>query len=201
MGLADLEYNDGQTPLDEDEKDGLLNTVVTTRAELDELEQHNIQKAMYWVATRRKAFTIQEVLSEAFVKELHKKMYGEVWAWAGEFRKSNKNIGVDKYQIVVDLKNLLDDCHYWIANASFPNDEIAIRFKHRLVSIHCFPNGNGRHSRLMADILAEKLFGTAVFSWGGQNLVAEGDTRTAYLQAIWQADAALYEPLMAFARS
>lgn len=201
MGLDDLEYKLGQTPLDEDEKDGLLNQFITTRAELDELEQYNIQKAMQWVAARRRKFAAEEVLSEAFIKELHKRMYGEVWAWAGEFRKTNKNIGVDKYQIAVDLKNLLDDCTYWIENGSFPPDEIAIRFKHRLVSIHCFPNGNGRHSRLMADIISEKLFGNAVFSWGGRSLVDEGDTRTTYLQAIWQADGTLYQPLIAFARS
>lgn len=153
MGLTP-EYIDGQTPLDDDEQEGLLITTITTRGELDEFEQLNIEEAIIW--SLRRSFKLEDVFTESFIITLHIKMYGNVWKWAGEFRKSNKNIGVDKFEISVELNKLLNDTIYWIENKVFEPDEIAIRFKHRLVSIHCFPNGNGRHSRLIADIIIEK---------------------------------------------
>ncbi|MBC8033586.1 MAG: mobile mystery protein B, partial [Chitinophagaceae bacterium] len=141
-----------------------------------------------------------EILTEQFVIELHKRMYGEVWEWAGQFRTTNKNIGVDKYQIGTELRALLDDCAYWIKNKIFPEDEIAVRFKHRIVSIHCFANGNGRHSRLIADVIIEKLFGKPVFSWGSQNLIQSGAFRASYLAALREADKSYIAPLIHFAR-
>jgi len=198
MGL-ELEYIDGQTPLDEDEKEGLLIETIATRGELDEFEQQNIEQAILW--TLRRSFKTEDVFTEDFLRAVHSRMYGNVWAWAGEFRKTNKNIGVDKWQVSTELRNLLDDTLYWINNNTYPPEEITIRFKHRLVSIHCFPNGNGRHSRLMADIVIEKIFKLPVFTWGAANLVQQGDTRTTYLNAIRAADAGNIQPLMAFARS
>lgn len=201
MGLDNIQYEPGQTPLDPDEKDELLIPTVTTHAELDEVEQRNIEEAIRWTLERRKRFTVKEVLSEQFVMELHKRMLGDVWRWAGSFRNSNKNIGVDKYQISIDLRVLLDDCQYWIDNKTFADDEIAVRFKHRIVSIHCFANGNGRHSRLMADVIIEKVFGKPVFTWGSQDLIHNGIFRTSYLTALREADKGNIEPLIQFARS
>ena len=198
MGL-DLDYQQGQTPLDEDEKDGLRIETIATREELDEFEQQNIEQAVEW--TLRRALKPQTILTEDFVRKLHKRMYGDVWHWAGEFRRTNKNIGIDKWQIPTELRNLLDDTNYWIENNTYPPDEIAIRFKHRIVAIHCFPNGNGRHSRLMADIIAEKVFKRPVFTWGAANLVQGGDARAAYLAAIKIADRGDIVPLIRFARS
>lgn len=198
MGL-DIQYEEGQTPLDEDEKDGLLISGITNRSELDELEQRNIEEAVRWTIERRKRFTAAEVLTEQFLKELHIKMLGGIWEWAGSFRNSNKNLGVDKYQIGIELRQLIDDCRYWIENESFSHDEIAVRFKHRIVSIHCFANGNGRHSRLIADVIIEKIFKGEVFTWGNQNL--KGDTRATYIKALRQADQGNYELLIQFARS
>lgn len=198
MGL-NLEYISGQTPLDEEEKEGLKIKTITTKGDLDEFEQQNIEEAMLWVLGR--TFNAKEVFTEKFICNLHKRMYSNVWAWAGKFRKTDKNIGVDKLQIPIALKVLCDDALYWIAHDSFPPEEIAVRFKHRIVSIHCFPNGNGRHSRLICDIINEKLFSHAPFSWGGTNLAQEGGVRRAYLQAIKAADLGNYEPLLAFARS
>ena len=198
MGL-DLDYIDGQTPLDEDEKEGLLIETIATRGELDEFEQQNIEQAVQWTIGR--SFKQELIFTEDFVSKVHKQMYADVWAWAGEFRKTNKNIGVDKWQIPTELKYLLDDVKYWHENNIYPPDEIAVRFKHRIVSIHCFPNGNGRHSRLMADIIIEKIYKQPVFSWGAANLSSEGDTRTSYLKAIKTADKGDYSLLMAFARS
>lgn len=205
MGL-DIIYIDGQTPLDEDEKEGLLIPSIATRGELDEFEQQNIEEAVQWSLGR--SIKPETLFTVEFIKALHKRMYGKVWRWAGEFRNSNKNIGVDKWQIPTALQYLLDDAKYWYAHHTYQTDEISIRFKHRLVSIHCFPNGNGRHSRLMADIVTEKVFKLPVYSWGAANplsgdtsLVKQGTQRATYLSAIKKADAGEIQPLINFARS
>ena len=198
MGL-DLAYIDGQTPIDEDEKEGLLIETITTKGELDEFEQQNIEEAMQWVFGRK--FKAKDVFTEKFICNLHKRMYSNIWKWAGEFRKTDKNNGVDKYQIPIELRVLCDDARFWVENGTYPPEEIAVRFKHRMVSIHCFPNGNGRHSRLMGDIIIEKIFDQEAFSWGAGNLSKAGDTRTAYLQAVKAADNGDYAPLLAFSIS
>jgi len=197
MGL-DLDYTNGQTPLDEDEKDGLLIPTITNRRELDEFEQLGVEKANEWLLSRK--FSVNKILTEKFVKDLHKRMFNDIWKWAGEFRKSNKNIGVDKFIIGMELKNLLDDCNYWIENKVFSEDEIAVRLSHRMVLIHPFANGNGRHSRLMADILIAKGFGKPYFTWGSVNLTKEGEARKKNLEALRAADQNDYRPLIEFAR-
>ena len=197
MGL-DLDYIDGQTPLDEDEKDGLLIPTIATRGELDEFEQQNIEQAVQWTLGR--SFKPEVIFTEDFIRTVHKRMFADVWVWAGEFRKTNKNIGVDKWQIPSEIKYLLDDAKYWHENNIYPPDEMALRFKHRLVSIHCFPNGNGRHSRLMADIIIEKIYKQPFFGWGIAKLSSDGDTRTAYLKAVKTVDRGDYSLLLAFAR-
>jgi len=198
VGLA-FDYEQGQTPLDEEEKEGLIIKTIASRTELDEFEQLNIEEAVQWSLARK--FTKEVLFTERYIKEIHRKMYRSVWAWSGQFRQTNKNIGVDRWQISVQLKNLLGDVLFWSDNFTYPPDEIAVRFKHRLVSIHCFPNGNGRHSRLMADIIIEKIFGEKVFTWGSGNLLPAGNARTAYLDALKKADSGNYSALIAFARS
>lgn len=198
MGL-DLEYIDSQTPLDEEEKEGLLIPTIATRGELDEFEQQNIEQAVQWTLGR--SFKPDTIFSENFVRMVHKRMYADVWAWAGEFRKTNKNIGIDKWQIASELRYLLDDVRYWHENNTYPPDEIAVRFKHRIVSIHCFANGNGRHSRLIADIIIEKIYKLSVFTWGAANLTNASDARAAYLRALKAADKGNYSLLLTFARS
>lgn len=197
MGL-DLDYTNGQTPLDEDEKDGLLIPTITTRGELDEFEQLGVEKTNEWLLTKK--FTITKILSEEFVRELHKRMFGDIWKWAGYYRKTNKNIGVDKFLIVMELKKLLDDCNYWIEKKVFSEDEIAVRLSHRMVLIHPFANGNGRHSRMLADILISKGFRRPYFTWGSINLTIKGEARTKYLAALRAADQNDYKPLIEFAR-
>jgi Fic-DOC domain mobile mystery protein B len=198
MGL-DLDYIDGQTPIDEDEKVGLRIKSISTQGELDEFEQQNIEHAILWLKKRK--LKQDEILTESFVRKLHKQMFGQIWLWAGEYRKTNKNIGVDKFQIAVQLRILLNNCKYWIDNQTFPPREIAIRFKYELVKIHCFANGNGRHSRLMADILASQIFGLGFFTWGNANLVKHSDSRKHYLSALREADIGNFEPLIKFAVS
>jgi Fic-DOC domain mobile mystery protein B len=199
MGL-NLTYTPGQTPIDEDEREGLLLSHISTVEELNEFEQLNIEGALQWVHSQRK-IPMTKILSSQFIKEVHRKMYMDVWRWAGTYRKSNKNIGVDKFQIPEAILNLLNDCTVWIENSVHNNDEIAIRFKHSLVSIHPFPNGNGRHSRLMADILIEYGLNGKAFSLGGGNLFHQNDIRSAYINALQEADHGNLEPLLHFARS
>ena len=198
MGL-NLDYIKGQTPIDEDEKEELRIHTITTRGELDEFEQANIEKAVEWSLKRK--YPYERILTVEFIKTVHKMMFSEVWEWAGSFRKTNKNIGVDKYTIEQNLHVLLGDCRFWIENKTYSEDEIAIRFKHRLVKIHPFPNGNGRHSRLCADILISHGLNKPIFTWGGKDLTDQGETRAKYLEAIYQADKEDIEPLLRFSRS
>lgn len=198
MGL-ELKYEEGQTPLDEDEKEGLKINSITTQGELDEFEQLNIEKAVEWTISMK--FKTEKILTEKFVKDLHKKMYADVWKWAGEFRRSEKNIGITWTQIGIELKNLLDDTKYWIENKTYSPEEIAIRFKHRIVSIHCFPNGNGRHSRMMADIILDSLSKVEMFTWHQSNMVKANETRKTYIQALREADNGNIEPLIKFAKN
>lgn len=200
MGL-EIEYSPGQTPLEEEEKEGLKILTITTKGELDEFEQKNIEEAVQWTIGRD--IKTEKLLSESFVKSLHKKMYNEVWKWAGDFRKSEKNIGVESWKISTQLRMLLDDVKFWIENETYSEDEIAIRFKHRIVSIHCFPNGNGRHSRFMADLIAEKIFNREIFTWGqtNSNLSKHNNERAEYLRALKKADRGELTDLIKFARS
>lgn len=198
MGL-DFGYGEGQTPLDEEEKGGLRISTIATRGELDEFEQQNIEEAVAWSLGR--SFKADSVFSEDFLKAVHKRMYGNVWVWAGEFRKTNKNIGVDRWQIPTELRTLLDDVKFWYTNKTYSPDECTVRFKHRLVSIHCFSNGNGRHSRLITDIVIEKIFKQPVYTWGTSDSLKPNDSRAIYLKAIKAADAGDIQPLINFARS
>jgi Fic-DOC domain mobile mystery protein B len=198
MGLR-IEYIDGQTPLNEEEKEGLRIPSITTREELDEFEQLNIEKAIQW--TFGKKLKAEQLYSEKFIKELHMRMYGDVWKWAGKYRTSEKNLGIKSYLVAVELKQLVDDALFWHENNTYDPDEMALQFKHRLVSIHCFANGNGRHSRLMADLIIEKLYNSKFFSWGSANLVKATVARNNYIQAVRKADNNDIQPLIAFAKS
>lgn len=197
MGL-DLGFTDGQTPLDEDEKEGLLIASITTRGELDEFEQLGVEKAIAWIMKTKP--DLNRILAEDFVRELHRRMFGDIWQWAGTYRTSNKNLGIDKTRIGIEVKKLVDDCRYWIDHKVFEEDEIAVRFSYRMVAIHPFANGNGRHSRLIADTLVSYGLGKAHFSWGSVNLTGRGAARAAYLNALREADQNNYLPLVKFAR-
>lgn len=191
------DYPEGATPLWPDELEGLLLTHITSRSELDRWEQDNINEALAWLERRKP----KDILNESFMKQLHKLMFGNVWRWAGDFRRTEKNIGVNWYQIPIELRRLCDDVEYWIGNKTFSADETAARFHHRLVLIHLFPNGNGRHARLMADILLENVLGKLRFSWGSVNLTNAGLDRGKYIESLVAADRGDYGLLMDFVRS
>jgi len=190
-----FEYAPNATPLDPDETTGLLARHITTQAELNEWEQANILEGQRWAVKQGR----RDMLDEAFVRELHHRMFSKTWKWAGQFRHTDKNIGVDWQQVPVQLCNLLGDAKTQIEFKSYPTDELVLRFHHRLVWIHPFANGNGRHARLMADLLIARL-GQPAFNWGGQALVSAGEKRRAYLEALRAADVRDYQLLLKFAR-
>lgn len=183
------------TPLAPEERDGLIPSHVTLRSELNELEQENIVLADTWVFQRKRA-----VLDEPFGRGLHRRMFNQVWRWAGRYRKTNKNIGVDHWLIEPRLREALDNTRYQIERESFAPDEIAARFHHALVFVHPFSNGNGRWGRLMADVLAVTL-SRPRFSWGRSTLRDADTTRRAYVAALRAADDHRFEDIIAFARS
>ena len=195
--MVNFEYPSGATPLDPDEIQGLKLGHITTRDELNRFEQDNINDALQWLDSRRKS----DMLTEKFVKNLHQKMFAKVWKWAGEFRKTGKNIGVDWHKISTELHMLLGDVRYWIDNKTYAEDEIAARFHHKLVWIHLFPNGNGRHARLMTDVLLKEVLKQEPFTWNISSINFENEVRGLYLKALRQADNFDYSALLDFVRS
>jgi Fic-DOC domain mobile mystery protein B len=188
--------DDAATPLTEEEKRDLKLSYISNRSELNVAEQENITRGLEWATRRRR----RDILSEKFIRDLHRHMLGDVWRWAGRFRTSPRNLGIDHWEIPVALRMLLDDAKTWIDTNTYPPDEIAVRFHHRLVQIHPFPNGNGRHARMMADLLIAQL-GSKPFSWGRGSLRDHGDLRRSYIAALQAADNHDIRPLLEFSRS
>lgn len=198
--MTDLfqEPNDA-TPLEPAERDGLLQSWITYRRDLNEAEQENIVKGAAWARGGRSRKAV-DLLPEDFVKSLHQRMFGEVWNWAGTYRRTGKTIGIDANRIPVEMPTKLDDIRYWVEHKTYSPDEIAVRLHYRLTAIHPFPNGNGRHARLMADLLIERL-GGQVFSWGGGSLADASELRTRYVAALRAADNHDFGPFLSFARA
>jgi Fic-DOC domain mobile mystery protein B len=189
-----MEYPDGATPLDPNELGGLKFKHITTREELDELEQANIESGLRWLARHRGI-----VLTDDFAITLHKRLFGEVWDWAGAFRRTGKNIGIDPIHVSVQLRALMDDARYWAEHETYPSSEAAIRVHHRLVQIHPFANGNGRHARIMADTMLKRVYKAGPIDWrGGYDLQKMKERRIAYIAALKAADQGDIGPLIQF---
>ena len=195
MGLSPV-FPPGATPLDPDEAAGLTPAHITTQEQLNEWELANILEGERWAFSRKH----KDLLSGRFFRALHKRMFGSTWRWAGTFRTTEKNIGIDPAQMAPELKKLCDDVAYQIQHASYPLDAVAARFHHRLTWIHPFPNGNGRFSRTIADLLLVQN-GASRFTWGAGVLVVESDVRQRYIHALRAADGRDYAPLLEFVRS
>src|SRR5574344_1655137 len=190
-----FETDDNSTPLTSDEKDGLKLKWITLRSELNEVETRNLLNAQKWLLS----FPPKDILNDTFLRKLHKKMFGDVWKWAGIYRTTERNIGVSPFQIQVKLMFLFDAVKFWIENGTYCNSEIAVRFHHRLVQIHPFPNGNGRVSRIMADLLSIKLTGKKL-NWGSCNLSEISEIRQLYISSLRQADTGNYADLLNFVK-
>jgi len=192
----EIHYPPGATPLDPNELGGLIPKYITTQGELNRHERENIVEAADWAL----GSTRHDCLNISFCFELHKRMFGKVWKWAGQIRLTDKNLGVPKEQILMKLKPLFDDTAFWIENETYSFDEIGARFHHRLVSIHAFPNGNGRHARLMTEVI-QTVNGEKPFTWGSSDLYnSESEARKDYLAALRHADQGNYQPLIEFVR-
>jgi Fic-DOC domain mobile mystery protein B len=195
-----FEYPEGATPLSPDETESLIPKHISTQKELNEAEQANILEARKWLTGKKP----KDLLTEPFVRKLHKQMFSDVWKWAGTYRQTETKIGIDPLQVPTQIAELCKNTAYWIENKSFGWDELAARFHHRLVWIHAFPNGNGRHAREMADLL---LFthGQKTFSWGdaerGLGIGQTGDCRVTYIEALRAADQNRFAKLLQFVRS
>lgn len=189
---------DDATPLDPELRGDLLQSWITTRADLNEAEEENIVKGASW-ARRRRGDAIS-LLNEDFSKSLHKQMFGDVWKWAGTYRPKELNIGIAPHLVPAEMPAMFDNARYWVEHKTYSADEIAVRLHHRLTQIHGFPNGNGRHARMMADLLIEKLGGKP-FSWGSGSIHDTGTLRTTYIDALKAADNHDFGSLLAFARS
>lgn len=190
------EPDDAATPLTEEERRDLIPTHIAFRRELNSAEQENIAKGEEWAARGK----TKDVVDEKFIKTLHRRMFGDVWKWAGKYRASERNIGITAWKIPMEMRNLLDDVRVWIEKEVYSPDEIALRFHHKLTFIHPFPNGNGRSARLLADLLVEQLGGKR-FTWGQGSLRDAGDLRKRYIASLRAADGHDIGPLLTFARS
>lgn len=190
---------EGNTPLADEERQGLI-PALATRAELNEWESENILVARRWALTPRQ-LKRHDPLTDDYLRRLHRKMFDHTWRWAGTFRGTERNLGLPVHQLATEVRVLLDDARYWLEHATYTSDEIAVRVHHRLVFIHPWPNGNGRHARLLADVIIARQ-GSPLFTWGAQaELTHPGSARTAYLAALRAADAHDFAPLLTFARS
>jgi Fic-DOC domain mobile mystery protein B len=188
-------HPDGATPLDPDERDGLKFKHITTREELDELEQANIESGLQWLARYK-----GDVLTDDFAIRLHTRLFGDVWDWAGSFRKTGKNSGSDPIYIGAELRMLMGDARFWAQHKTYSALEAAIRLHHRLVQIHPFPNGNGRHARILADTVLARVYNAKPIDWaGGYDLQKLNARRVAYIAALKAADRGDMGPLMRFA--
>jgi Fic-DOC domain mobile mystery protein B len=192
---------DGATPLNPDDAEGLKPTWIATREELNQAEMANITQAVIWAYVgRRPVATVEDLLTISFSDLLHKKMFADVWTWAGTHRRSQTNIGVEPYLIVPQMKLALDDALFWHDRQTYPPTEIAVRLHHRLVVVHPYPNGNGRHTRMMADLYLY-VVGLQRLSWGGESLVGHSAARRKYIAAVVAANGHDIAPLLEFATS
>ena len=192
--IQGMQYPDGATPLDPNELGGLKHKHITKQIELNQLEQANIESGLRWLGRQR-----ADVLSDGFATTLHARLFGDVWDWAGTFRKTGTSIGIDPVHIPVELRTLMVDAKYWASNKTYQPSEAAARFHHRLVKIHPFPNGNGRHARIMADAMLDRVYKAKPIEWaGGHDLQKIGERRTAYIAALKAADRGDINPLLQF---
>lgn len=195
--MIDFVYPEGATPLDLNETQGLRLTHITTRGELDRWEQDNIIQCIAWLDKTKPS----DILNEPFIKELHRRMFGDVWKWAGRFRQSDKNIGGPWHQVPTSIRNLCDDARLWMELRDELPDQMAVRFHHRLVSIHPFANGNGRHARLMTNVFLVNSLKQPRFTWGSEDLSKPGDIRQRYIAALQSADQQNYSLMLEFVRT
>lgn len=197
--LEEAQPHPGQTSIDENERRDLIPSVVS-RAHLNRLELLNIHSARLWAMSPR-VLRRDDLLTDGFARELHRRMFAKVWKWAGRYRTAERNLGWEAHRIPSGVRTALDDAAYWLEHQTYPPHEAAVRLHHRLVVVHPWPNGNGRHARLLADVIvaAQK---ERPLSWGGAQVehIGPSATRQRYIHALRQADQENFAPLLEFCR-
>lgn len=186
-----IDNPEGATPLNLDDMLGLKYKHIDTREQLNEVEAANILQGQIWASKLNKGakeLTRDDIFNRDFVSDLHKALFGEVWEWAGHFRKRELNIGVDPKNIAVDLHNFLEDAKCWLEFKHYDNLELSARIQHRLVQIHPFVNGNGRHSRVFTDIVRVYLLNEKPIKWANAKLENMTEERNSYISGLREAD-------------
>lgn len=187
----------GQTTLENNEWEGLIPKQIVLERELREFEMINISKAIAkYLSPRARQINLCDPLT---IRQIHRDMFDDTWEWAGQFRKTGKIIGVPPEKIANELDRACRDLGQWLKEETYSIEEIAIRFHHRLLWIHLFPNGNGRHARLVADVLLHSRE-IPLFTWGSGNLNSGGPERMAYLSGLKKADIQNVSDLIALSR-
>lgn len=198
--MSDLfQAKEHETPLTEEEKLDLIPSL-STRAELNEAERANIFMARIW-AMRPRTLKRDDLVTDTYSRELHQRMFDGVWKWAGCYRKTERNLGWEVHRLTEGVYNAFADARVWLQYDTYPLQEAAVRLHHQLVRVHPWPNGNGRHARLMADVIVQAR-GGGELTWGaGADIATPGEMRTKYIEAIRKADAGDVGPLLKFAKS
>jgi Fic-DOC domain mobile mystery protein B len=189
---------EGATPLTEEQPQGLRPTWIATRSDLNDAEAQNILDGM--LKWQRRPRRLDGLLDDKVIRDLHRDLFGDVWSWAGAYRRTDVNIGVSWYEVPTRVRDLTEDAKCWFADAGVTTDTAACWLHHRLVQIHPFPNGNGRHAREFTNLVLGSV-GAAPFTWGRSHLGGVGDVRTRYLEALRAADEHDHELLLVFVRS
>jgi Fic-DOC domain mobile mystery protein B len=194
MNSHNLIDRDGSTPLDHDQIKGIRFAHLTTMGELDELEDENIQRGLEWLNHQK----TKDYLSIEFLCKLHEKLFGEVWKWAGKFRTVEVNISKYRHHDVrPQLHNFFEDIKLWISGGKMSWDEISAEMHHRLVTIHPFPNGNGRTTRIFTEYV-QKRNQQQVTSWGSTRKIDQKKRRDDYIKALRLADIGDFRALIDF---
>jgi Fic-DOC domain mobile mystery protein B len=190
----------GATPLSDEDLQGLRIPSVTTHGELNEAEAANIIRGQEW-ALRARTARLPDLLSDRFMQRLHLTMFGDVWRWAGKYRLKDTNIGVPAHEIREHLRNVYADARAWLEHDVYSPEEFAARLHYRIATVHPFPNGNGRHARMVAHVVLVRHFKRDPLPWGNSALYAADAARQAYITALVAADNNDFAPLLTFAIS
>lgn len=177
---------DDATPLDDTSGLKLPSNKIYSLKEIYVAEANNIALATikYLSAPPSKKTA---PFSYEWLSSLHEEMFGNVWDWAGKFRQVELSIGIKAYQVPTALKELADDISYWDKNKTFDIYETATRIHHRAVQIHPYKNGNGRWSRMLANIYLRQN-GSMPVKWQEDLLSKENLKRDEYIKALKEAD-------------
>ncbi len=185
---------EGATPIDD--VSGLL-VDITTRGELNDAEGLNILTATDWIDKGR----IDDLFTVQFYRELHTKMYDQVWSWAGALRSQTGQTthpGSRPEAVDLDLGRVAMEfhCEWEALNDNSHLLPFISRYHHALVLVHPFNNGNGRWSRLAADAVIQRLAGRPPLTWATDTLVVDSDERKEYIAALQAADTGDFQPLL-----